>query len=276
MLLYIKMVVVVLVSVSFNCTSFAQSKTDSDSLPSGKSELEFNVEIPIWIPGFRGRFSIGDITIEGEGQNENLLSQFFNSDLGVDYYFVGKVGVTKNKWQVQIDAFGGQLKDAIEFTYSQNQLVDVEVFTVMPRILVSYQILEKDFKRKQALLTKHIEFWIYGGCRYFYLNIKSELNAAIPALNIIEDWFDPIIGFTVPLTIRRLTLVFQNDIGGFGLGSDLTYWYQLYGTFQVGKYISIGAGWAHLNINYSEERRNDSFSYKVVLRGPMVGVMFTF
>lgn len=273
---FLKVVVFVLMLVTINSICYAQLETDSINMPSKQDKLEFNLEIPIWIPGFRGRFSIGDITIEGEGQNEDILSNLFNSNIGLDYYFVGCIGVTKNKWQIQGDIFGGQLKDAVEFRYNQTQIIDASIFNVTPRIFVSYKFFELDFKRKRALITKHLEFWAYGGCRYFHLNINSEANAIIPAFDITKNWFDPIIGFTVPLTINRLTLVFQNDIGGFGLGSDITYWYQLYGKYRVGEHVAIEVGWVHLNINYSEEKSINSFHYKAVFRGPMAGVMFTF
>jgi hypothetical protein len=264
------------VQTSFVSICYAQTETDTIRIATKQDKLEFNLEIPLWIPGFKGSFSIGDITIEGEGQNEDILSKLFDSDIQLEYYFVGSLGVAKNKWQIQGDIFGGRLNDAIEFKHRQNQLVDVTIFSIMPRVFGSYKLFELDFKRKRALISKHLEIWGYGGFRYVHLNIYTETNTILPAFDITKNWLDPIIGFTVPLTINRFILVFQNDIGGFGLGSDFTYWYQLYGIWQVGKYISLEAGWVHLNINYSEEKQINSFIYKATMRGPMAGVMFTF
>lgn len=249
---------------------------DSIVADSSKRKPEFIIELPIWVPGFKGRFSVGDITIEGEGQNDNLINQFFNSRTGIDFYFVGKVGVKLDRWLVEGDVYGGQLKEAIEFTYKQVPLTDVQFFSFMPRIYLGYNFYETDFKSKKTRQSKKLKLWTYGGFRYYYINIYAELNRISPKLDITKKWLDPIIGLTIPVNFNRFTLVFQNDIGGFGLGSDITYNCQFYGAYKLGRIVSLELGWVYENINYSEEKRKEYFTYKVVMQGPMLGVVFRF
>lgn len=50
------------------------------------------IEIPLWFLGLRSSFSIGDITLEGNGKLKDIFSQYFNAEGSIDYYFVGIPG----------------------------------------------------------------------------------------------------------------------------------------------------------------------------------------
>ncbi len=241
-------IIVLLLIVSSDNIILAQSNTDSIMMQEDTKKVEFTIGIPVWFPGFRGSFSIDDITIEGEGKNNELLSQLFNSESNIDYYFVGKFGVTLKKWQIQGDVFGGKFKNAIAFSYNQNSLASIEIFTIMPRLFVDYQMFEHDFERRP--LKKRIEIWPYVGCRYFHVSITNQQYSVIPEFDINRKWIDPLLGFIVQMMINRFTFLFENDLGGFGLGSDLTYWFQLSAEYKVAKFLAIKLGWIYLNINY--------------------------
>ena len=90
------------------------------------------------------------------------------------------------------------------------------------------------------------------------------------------DWVDPIIGFTAQMMINRFTLAFDNDLGGFGAGTELTYWCQVSGAYRATRFLEIRAGWIYQNINYNEQKPREPFNYKLVLHGPLAGLIFNF
>jgi hypothetical protein len=222
---------------------------DNDSTLMGKNpaRVVFMIEIPIWFPGSRGTFTIGDNTLNGDSKLNEVFSQYFKSDTKVDYYYVGKFAVTLNKWQLQGDIFGGKLHNTITFSFEQTHLADMELATIMPRMIVGYQVFEHSFKRRP--LKRRLEFWPYAGCRFYHVNIKNNSSSVLP---------------------------FENDIGGFGVGSDITYWFQISGEFKAAKFLAIKLGWIYLNINYNDLKQKESFNYKMVLQGPLAGIIFNF
>jgi hypothetical protein len=62
------------------------------------------------------------------------------------------------------------------------------------------------------------------------------------------------------------------NVGGFGIGSDLSW--QLVGgiDWSVGRCVSLNAGWMVLDLDYED----GDFRYDVRMSGPYLGVTFRF
>lgn len=116
---------------------------------------------------------------------------------------------------------------------------------------------------------------IYAGLRVTSVDARVELGG--PAVRLFaensETWVDPVIAsrFRAPLG-EKWAFMLYGDIGGFGVGSDLTW--QLLGTVQyrIGRRIWLAGGWRHYAIDYEE----DGFVYDVAMSGPIIGVTFGF
>ncbi|MDB6175810.1 MAG: hypothetical protein JWL59_5121 [Chthoniobacteraceae bacterium] len=88
-----------------------------------------------------------------------------------------------------------------------------------------------------------------------------------------NDWFDPYIGFRARYNLSNaFYLTGRGDIGGFGVGSDLTW--QVYGALgcQLSKRVFAEAGYRCLFVNY----RHDGLIYEVYTRGAQLtlGILF--
>jgi len=267
-------ILVLLLMVLADNTILAQANTDSIMTQQDSDDIEFNIGIPLWIPAYKGRLTIGDIVIDSEGDSRGGLSEYFPSEGSIDFYYVGKFGITIKKWQVQVDIFGGKFQNSINFSYNQIPLKDIELVTTMPRIIVGYQVFEHEFELGR--LKNKLEIWPYAGCRYYYVDIQKKTFTVIPEFQRTNKWIDPLLGFTVQFMINRFTIFFENDFGGFGLGSEFTYWLQASGEYKVVDFLAIKLGWTYQNIKYQEERGEDSFSYKMELQGPVAGIIFYF
>jgi hypothetical protein len=94
-----------------------------------------------------------------------------------------------------------------------------------------------------------------------------------------QTWFDPLIGgrLTAPGT-GRWTLVLQGHVGGFGVGSDLTW--QLYPVigYRFSRVLSGFAGYRVLDIDYKSggNETDSNFTYDVTTFGPELGIGFHF
>ena len=137
-------------------------------------------------------------------------------------------------------------------------------------------------------------FDLLGGARYW----NQELDLSLAADGSIDldrlglrragslavarsgtlDWVDPFVGFRVRHELSPGNeLQFLGDIGGFGVGSDLTW--QLFGgySFDFGLWPSTlrgVVGYRVLAVDYSQDNAGFKNSLDLVLHGPVVGLSF--
>ena len=92
-----------------------------------------------------------------------------------------------------------------------------------------------------------------------------------------QTWVDPIVGISLRTPGRgRLVARVYGEIGGFGLGSDITW--QIFPTvgLRVGEKATLDFGWRWLDLDYTSGEGNEQFGYDVLTQGPVAGMTFRF
>jgi hypothetical protein len=142
-------------------------------------------------------------------------------------------------------------------------------------------------------------FDVLLGGRYWYqkaditLNLNGALNVNVPDLEVSLDrrkvtarsglvsWVDPFVGFRVRhKLVPGQDLSFQADIGGFGLGSRISY--QALGAyrFNVGATGSVAwagvLGYRVLYVDYIRGAGSSLFEMNLLQHGPLIGVSARF
>jgi hypothetical protein len=88
-----------------------------------------------------------------------------------------------------------------------------------------------------------------------------------------QDWWDPIVGATATMPLgRTLALAGHGDVGGFGIGSDLTWQVYPYLDWSFMPNASLQAGYRWLDVDYETGSGADTFHYNVLTQGPQLGV----
>lgn len=121
-----------------------------------------------------------------------------------------------------------------------------------------------------------------GGGRYVNLDTELGIAGAGPLGRRLDvdktvDWLEPFIGGRVRFTLsEKLALVIRGDVGGFGLGSNLTW--ALVSTLQyhVSRRIVLAGGYRVLDIDYDEGSGTNRFVYDVISHGPTFGFALRF
>ena len=85
---------------------------------------------------------------------------------------------------------------------------------------------------------------------------------------------EPIIGFRVPLNLRRWQIATQMDVGSFGLKKRWSYMLNVHASYRFSKLMAFRFGWTEFNI--SKRSFFDNLTYKIHLRGPTLGLNFIF
>lgn len=95
--------------------------------------------------------------------------------------------------------------------------------------------------------------------------------------NASKTWFDPILITRLTADIKDKWLFqFRGDIGGFGVGSDLTWQLQAYAAYRFTKAFRLTAGYRYLSMDYDKGTDADRFMYNVDTFGPEISFGFNF
>lgn len=105
----------------------------------------------------------------------------------------------------------------------------------------------------------------YGGTR-----VDSSFSAS-------KTWFDPVLGvrLTAPNTGRWLAS-FRGDIGGFGIGSDLSWQLNPMVGYRFSRVVSTQLSYRVLYIDYQDGEGPTEFRYDVTTSGAQLGFSFAF
>jgi len=119
---------------------------------------------------------------------------------------------------------------------------------------------------------------VTAGVRWNHL--KGQLDVKAPIAMEVErtrDWVDPIVGFTLRTPgAQRWHGTLIADVGGFGVGSDLSWEVFPSVGFDVTRQVSLEVGWRFLDTDYKTGEGADRFEYDMLLDGPATGLAIKF
>jgi len=130
-----------------------------------------------------------------------------------------------------------------------------------------YRFFNKPYLTMEAL----------GGVRYWNLNAKIEEGSYVPGYPLREsqtaNWLDPIIGLRVkPRWNPRLSFPVSLDIGGFGIGSEITSSGRAGINYMLTPHIMAEAGYGYTYVNY----RQRGTVFDMTFYGPYLALGFMF
>jgi opacity protein-like surface antigen len=124
---------------------------------------------------------------------------------------------------------------------------------------------------------------VFGGLRYNDVDADLDVVRTGPgaganrAASKGDSWIDPVIGVTARYPINETwSLGVRGDVGGFGVGSDLTWQMMATVNWKVRDDLEVVAGYRYLDADYEDGSGTDVFKYDMVTSGPGIGVSFKF
>jgi hypothetical protein len=128
------------------------------------------------------------------------------------------------------------------------------------------------------LLVERPRGSLHGGIGARIWSVSNDLTLKSGRLpeqrsGVDRDWIDPIVAVAGRLEIGPgYHLAGYADVGGFGAASDMTWQAYAAISYAISPSISLQAGYRYLSVDY----QHDGFTFDVNLKGPMVGVGFSF
>ena len=105
-----------------------------------------------------------------------------------------------------------------------------------------------------------------------------ELPARDVNVSMTQTWVDPLIvaRFMTRFNDTKWRLGVSGDIGGFGIGSDLTWQVNPFVGYQFSKLFEIDLAYRWLAMDFETGSDADYFLYDMVISGPELGLLFHF
>lgn len=156
---------------------------------------------------------------------------------------------------------------------------DVDTPGPLPLVVdvrVDQFIIEGFFARRFA--EPGLQFDVFAGVRVWDIGVDLELVDTERAQDLGDSWVDPVLGAR---TVRDLSegwfLTARGDIGGFGVGSDVSYNLQGGVGYEVAGWFSLVAQYKALWVDFDNEKTGlDFVSYDTVTHGPVIALVFRF
>jgi hypothetical protein len=213
-----------------------------------------------------------------------------------------------NKWTFDVSLYGlaagmsgdvgiGPVNADVDFGF--DKVWDNLDFAMMGKMRVGYErwalnadVVYMDLGASKNGVTVDMKQWMvepslsYTVCKGFealagvrYNNLNAEISGGPLGRNPsgTQDWWDPIVGANLSLPLgKKFSFSVRGDIGGFGVGSDLTWQAFPYFGWQFAKWGSLQLGYRWLYMNYETGSGASRFKYDMLIQGPQLGFTFHF
>lgn len=139
-----------------------------------------------------------------------------------------------------------------------------------------YRLLDWQPADGTGVRPQRIQVDAIAGARLVDLRLELNGRRGLPKADETETWIDPIIGLGANAKLtRRWELFAEGDVGGFGVGSDLTW--QTFGGLGYrfdwpGEGSHLRAGYRLLSLDYED----GGFEWDVTYSGPFLGLTLLF
>lgn len=258
---------------------------------------QFRVTPYAWAPSVNG-----DVTVRGQSADIDMSfwNLFDSSNSGAELdslaALMGYLEARRGPWGIYGDVVWGKFDFSGDTVTQRNPVANLNV-SARANTGLNYEItmaesgLTYELARRVGT-SSATALDVLGGARYW--NQELDLSLAVDAsvdlgklgleksgsLAVARsgtlEWVDPIVGLRVRHQFAPgQELQFLGDIGGFGVGSDLTW--QLFGGYGFDLWQSNlhgVIGYRALAVDYGEDNSASRNNLDLIMHGPVVGLSF--
>lgn len=211
---------------------------------------------------------IWTVSLDGEigaqGRTTSVDANFSDLLTYVDRAFMLAFVAHNDRWSAGANYFTVGLQDAIDLRRS---VLDAQVDQT---IIDAFGAYRPDKWRRLRVLF---------GLRYYDMDTDITFSGSVLGLPFNlrvtdgETWVDPVVGllYRRPLA-KKWTVDLEGDIGGFNVGSDLSWNFVFSFNYHFNKTVSAVMGGRVLDVDFKES----GFTYDAAMYGLNLGLGFTF
>jgi hypothetical protein len=225
-----------------------------------------DLTIPIWVPGVSGTFASGGTDVSTDG---DALRDLAESTTSLEFAFMGRVDARLCRWIVYGDVFQVMLDETLETTVDGAD-ASGGVEALVGRLLGGYRVID----HRPLGGCSRLDVDLLAGARVYYAEVSLDEPETL-SIQADETWIDPLIGVRARLDLPGpVDVQVLGDIGGFGVGSELSWSLTLEASWRVSRLLSILVGYSWLSIDYDVGGDGDRFVFDLAIHGPQIGLTF--
>ena len=234
--------------------------------------ITFELTLWGWLSGLRGDAGARGTTAHVE---EGFTDITKDSDSVVT--LAGRAEVGKGRWIGFLDGSYAKLGAEDQTNQGGGPPLDVDSTKAVLDFGAMYRVWEKESEGLQSGVLRSTSFDVYGGARYSYLELEVGPSGAGSKAT---SWVSPIVGGRVIVPLGQHWQLRGNaDVGGFGLGCDLTWSTTAlvgYDFRMFGNPATVFLGYRALGEDYSKGSGPEEFTWDMTMHGPIVGLSIQF
>lgn len=223
---------------------------------------DFLIEPYLMFPTISGESGIRELPpINVDANTSDIFSHL---DFGAMLYFEART----NNWAIGSDFVYMKLSQDIERSTLINS-GEIELKQMIWEISGLYKLLPFlesgiGLRMNNISMSADINRNVIGGGSTELVNAENS-----------EFWIDPVIIARLSKTIKDTwQLQFRGDIGGFGIGSDLTWQLQGYIGYRFSKLFQTTLGYRIIGMDYDKGTGSSRFRYDMNTSGPVIKLGF--
>jgi hypothetical protein len=218
----------------------------------------------------------GDVTVKGEESDLDMSFSDIWDELNIAAMLT--FDARKGKWGIYGDTIAANLGTSKK---EGGIRIDPTVKLAMLTAGGSYQLGKWKLADTAGKDVPAVSVDGMFGVRYTYLDIDLDFKRIRDASGH-KDWYDPLIGARAFFDLsEHWTLALLGNIGGFGIGSDLTwgamgtigYRFRL---FSEKNNTRVVGGYRAIYQDYKDGSGADKFEWDMTYHGPILGLVIEF
>ena len=255
------------------CLAGGSSAWASDST---SDEWSFTVAPYLWAVGMDG-----DVGVAGfkTSVNDSFIDVMQDSDSVLA--FMGDFSASKGPWTFFVSPTWAKIGSDDE-SFGPLKADITETITIIG-FGTKYRVAEWSLADvpggSPEWANQMVTFDLLAGGRYTHLDIELDFKR-IGTRDKSKDWVDPFVGAVTQIGLTdKLSFRVRADVGGFGVGSDLS-WHSVgllgYNVRPFGLDGTLAAGYRALYQDYTDGSGRNKFEWNMTLHGPVLGLAVTF
>lgn len=231
----------------------AGGETPDDGPGGDSSRWRFEFVPYLWFANIDG--TIGLDPLPAARFAADSIDPFVNLDFAAGEAFTAR----KGPWVLLSDVTFTKL--GVDETVSSSA-VEIDSVLLWASLAAGYAVVDAPGGRVE----------VFAGARYMLLDNDGESSGSVTAsVSNADHWFDPIVGFDARGRLaERWSVGLLADVGGFGVGSDLSYELLPRLTYDWNEILSLNAGYRLLSMDFE----SSDLEYDVQESGWILGVGF--
>jgi hypothetical protein len=230
------------------------SKTGSESESSGAKNWEFSLApMYLWAVSIDGNMTVKGTKIDMDVPFSDI---FDNLDGALTFHFEG---LHKQRWGFFSDL------NYIKLSPDDDGNIEIDYTQILAELGGFYRYTS----------GAHA-FDGLAGLRYTSMKGELDFPGPLPEIDQSVDYTDPFFGMRWQWQIaEKWGLRTRGDIGGMGIGSDLTWNLAGLVNFKPWKHVALVGGYRVLYQNFSQGNDGNKFEFDATMHGPVLGLNIT-